>query len=204
MLKKYFLLLLFLMLISTAASAGLIQIQGMGFNADNTVGRGGMGFFGGSQAVGVNVATVENHNTTFDMFGPTTAMQNENATLIQSGRANGVGGSSETGQTASMVGIQGQAAGNWGNPGAQGQILNVNFGSTGKQQGGIGGAVGNQSFIGNQNQTLFTPGRTTVNTQTVGVNQYSNVSGVSPGTSAYVNGNVEVTAGQGQITTNIF
>ena len=98
-----------------------------------------------------------------------------------------------------MIGLQGQVASNRGRLGAQGQILNADLGSTGSQQGGIGGAVGNQYFTGTQNQSLFMPGQTTFNTQTVEVMQYSNVSGISPGTNASVNSNADVTAGQGQI-----
>jgi hypothetical protein len=200
MIKKYLLILLLLMMPGSVVWASLIQIQGMGFTADNTVGRGGgMGFGGGSQAVGSNIINVSNNNRTVDMFGPTLALQDENATLVQTGRAAGIGGSSQTGQTASMIGLQGQAAANRGSLGAQGQILNANLGNTGNQRGGIGGAVGTQYFTGTQNQSLFLPGQTTYNTQTVEIMQYSNVSGSSPGTNASVNSNADVTAGQGQI-----
>jgi hypothetical protein len=125
-----------------------------------------------------------------------TARQEAEGVLVQRAATKGCGGASGVAQGAKIQGIQGQLAKPYG-PKAQEQALNVKLGQVAMKKGGVGCTHGMQSFVGGQSQTITTPHVTATQTQVVGAEQYSAVSGRRGSKGMVVNTvNVEMTQGQ--------
>jgi len=128
---------------------------------------------GVGSAQGGNMLTAYHDQVGFDACTGTIAIQQEGGVL---------------GQTAAT------------NPQMQGQVLGVRLGQAASKSSGVGGAVGGQTFVGEQSQTILSLHGTSVQSQFVGAGQYSAVSG-GPCSSAVALNDVDIMMGQGQINT---
>jgi hypothetical protein len=193
MLKKLTFSVVVVLLLSSGAFAFIGQVEGFSIEACNLVGRSG----GVGSAQGGNMLTAYHDQVGFDACTGTIAIQQEGGVLGQTATAAGAGGRSGVGQEAEVCGLQGQLA---TNPQMQGQVLGVRLGQAASKSSGVGGAVGGQTFVGEQSQTILSLHGTSVQSQFVGAGQYSAVSG-GPCSSAVALNDVDIMMGQGQINT---
>ncbi len=195
MLRKFLIFVVVILLFSSGALADIGQVEGFSIGALNLVGR--CGPIGSAQ--GGNIVII-GHSQQIQKPGfSTTARQEEKGILVQYGTAKGAGGLSGVAQGAKVQGMQGQLTKPFGST-LQGQRLNVNLGQVALKAGGVGGTKGIQGFVGGQSQTITTPRMTSTQTQSVGIGQYSAVSG-GRGSNGIVVNTVNVEMGQGQIVT---
>lgn len=195
MLRKFLIVAVVILLFSSGALADIGQVEGFSIGALNLVGRcGPVG-----SAKGGNIVIIGHSQQIQKPYFSTTARQQEKGILVQHGTAKGAGGVSGVAQGANVKGIQGQLTKPFGQA-VQGQRLNVNLGQIALKAGGVGGTKGVQGFVGGQSQTITTPRMTSTQTQFVGIEQCSAVSG-GIGSKGIVVNTVNVKMGQGQIIT---
>ena len=187
-----------ILLLSSGAFAAIGQAEGFSIGALNIVQRVG----GAGWAEGGNLVMVGQSQKVH--AAGTAAIQKETGILTQSAKVVGICGTTKILQNASVEGLQSQlvVSGKHGFQ-AQGQSLTVGLDSVVRKTGGIGGAVGEQSFVGGQNQILVTPGGTSANSQVVGATQFASVS-AHPGSNVVVNNSLDVQMGQSQIVTGSY
>lgn len=198
MLRSFLFSVAVILLISSGAFAAIGQAEGFSISALNNVQRvGGAGWAKSGNMVMVG------HSQRVRAAG-TVAKQKETGILTQRASAAGLGGATKIKQNASIDARQGQIIVR-GRPGiqAQGQSLTVGLGNVVRKAGGIGGAVGAQSFIGGQNQVMITPHGTGSNSQVVGATQFAAVSS-GPGSNVVVVNTLDVKMGQSQIFTGSY
>ena len=198
MFRGFSLSVVVILLLSSGAFAAIGQAEGFSIGALNMVQRVG----GAGWAEGGNLVMVGQSQKVH--VAGTAAIQKETGILTQSAKAVGICGTTKILQNASVEGLQSQlvVSGKHGFQ-AQGQSLTVGLDSVVRKTGGIGGAVGEQSFVGGQNQILVTPGGTSANSQVVGATQFASVS-AHPGSNVVVNNSLDVQMGQSQIVTGSY
>lgn len=153
-----------LLLLSSMAFADTGQVQTFNIGLDNVVGL----LEGSGVAVNTNVATVVNEQIASDIGSGTTAVQVSTGAFVQ--------GASTTGAYGLFVVEQdGQASGWQINPG--GQWLQTNFLQQVFKSGGIGLALGIQSFVGSQVQHIMTPFGVLTNVDYIGVARLDGIGG---------------------------
>ena len=198
MLRGFSLSVAVILLLSSGAFAAIGQAEDFFIGALNKVQRvGGAGWAEGGNLV------MAGHSQKVHAMG-TTAIQKETGILIQGAKAVGICGATKIMQDASADGLQSQLVvpGKHGFQ-AQGQSLTVGLDNVIRKTGGIGGAEGEQGFVGGQHQMLVTPGGTSANSQVVGAAQFAPVSG-GPGSNVVVNNSLDVQMGQSQIVTGSY
>ena len=193
MLRRFALSVVIILLLSSGAFAFIGQVEGFSIGAANLVERSG----GFGSATGGNMLTANHHQVGFDACTGMVAIQKEGGVLGQAASAAGACGTTGVEQEAEVCGLQGQFA---TNPRMQGQVLGVSLGQTAYKDGGVGGAEGEQGFVGGQLQILSSPRGTSVESQFVSVAQYSAVGG-GHHSDAVASNDVDITMSQGQINT---
>lgn len=124
-----------------------------------------------------NIAAVGHNQRSTDRYNFVTALQSENAMLVQGAYAAGLTGGFAVGQTANALGGQLQAVGG-GGLGIQDQLLKANFDQyVANIGGGIGAALGIQAFAGLQVQLIISPYGASTNVQYLGLGQVDKVGG---------------------------
>lgn len=190
--KKFLISVLVILLLSSGAFAGIGQVQGFSIGAVNMVKRVG----GPGSAESLNIAIVGHKQKAGSFCCGSVAMQKEVGILGQYASVDGRGGKSFVLQGATVQGLQGQLVVGRG-PKAQGQSLNMSLGQLTVKNGGVGGAIGVQGFVGYQTQRIDTPRTKSTQSQFVGAVQYSNISG-SPSSNIVVGSILDINMGQGQ------
>jgi hypothetical protein len=168
--RKFVLYLVLFFLPASTCFAQLIQSQGYGIGGDNGVVLAG----GSSAAQNTNVAVVGQNQQSNNPYNPVKLMQSENAMLVQSANAVGLDGAFGVGQVANVLGGQVQAAS--GPQSMQDQFLNGNFDQA-VAGGGIGAAVGIQSFVGLDAQLIVSLYGTSANVNCLGMALVDTVGG---------------------------
>jgi hypothetical protein len=186
-----------LFLAASGALADIGQMQGFSIGSLNLVGR--CGTVGSAQ--GENTVVISHTQVVHKPYFSVKARQEEEGVLVQHGTAKGSGGVSGVAQRATVQGLQGQHTRLFG-PKMQGQGLNLKLEQVAMKSYGVGCTQGEQSFVGGQSQTITTPHVTSTETQFVGVEQYSAVSG-RRGSKGMVVNTVNVEMGQGQSITGL-
>jgi hypothetical protein len=147
--KKFLLSAAVILLLSSGALADIGQVQAFEIGAVNKVKVvGGLGMASGGNYLEIGQRQMERKAR----LG--SAALKQGGTLTQHARAQARGGAIGVGQNASVVGLQKQFIGH-GRRGShqQGQSLNLNLNTiVRKPRGGIGRAIGSQSFVGEQSQ----------------------------------------------------
>lgn len=184
-----------ILLLSSGAFAAIGQAEGFSIGALNMVQKVG----GAGWAEGGNLVIV-GQSQQAHIVGAA-AMQKETGILNQSASVYGTGGITKVVQNASADGLQNQLV----VPGrngfqAQGQSLTVGLDNVVRKTGGIGGAEGEQGFVGGQHQILVTPNRISANSQVVEASQFAAVSG-GKNSNILVNNTLDVQMEQNQIAT---
>lgn len=195
MLKKFLLFAAVILLLSSGAFADIGQVQGFSIGALNKAERvGGYGW-----AKSGNMLTVGHSQKTYGACCGSAARQQEKGKLLQHARTAGVGGSTAVRQNASVVGLQGQLI-RGGRRGlqAQGQCLTLNLNTRAQKAGGIGGAIGSQSFVGEQSQRQVYRGGFSVSSQFVQAEQCTKIIG-GKRSDIVVKNNLDVKMFQGNI-----
>jgi hypothetical protein len=165
-------LLLFFLPVSTCF-AELIQSQGYGIGGDNIVILAG-GPAGAAQ--NTNVAVIGQNQQSGSPYSPVKLMQSENAMLVQSANAVGLDGAFfGVGQNAAVLGGQSQTA--IGGQTMQNQYLNSLFAQDAVSDGGIGAAVGIQSFVGLDAQLMISVYGASANVNCLGLTQVNTAGG---------------------------
>jgi hypothetical protein len=126
------------------------------------------------------------------------AIQKQIGKIAQNASISGFGGSAKVIQNAQIKGSQEQTikAGKYSMR-TQEQNLNVKLDNFIQKSGGIGRAEGAQKFVGSQSQIQNTPGGTSINEQSVKIQQNAKVDG-NPCSTIIVNNSVNVQMGQSQ------
>jgi len=169
--RKFVLYLVLFFLPVSTCFAQLIQSQGYGIGGDNGVVLAG----GSGAAQNTNVAVVGQNQQSNNPYSPVKLMQSENAMLVQSANAVGLDGAFGVGQVANVLGGQLQAAS--GRQTMQDQFLNGNFDQAVAGNGGIGAAVGIQSFVGLDAQLIVSLYGASANVNCLGLSQVDTVGG---------------------------
>lgn len=185
------------LLLSSGAFAAIGQAEGFSIGALNMVQRVG----GAGWAEGGNLVMVGQSQKAYIVGAA--AIQKETGMLNQSASVYGTSGITKVLQNASADGLQNQHQ--LVVPGknsfqAQGQSLTIGLDSVVRKIGGIGGAEGEQGFVGGQHQILITPNQISVNSQVVEATQFAAVSG-GKGSNVLVNNTLDVQMKQNQIAT---
>jgi len=167
-----FLILIFLPVCTSYGALG--QAQGFLIGAENGVLLVG-GAAGAAQSA--NVAVVGHNQKATDPYCFVTALESENAMLVQGAYAAGLTGVFGVGQTANVLGGQLQAVGVGGGLGIQDQFLKANFAQDVARSDGIGAALGIQAFAGLQVQLIISPYGASTNVQYLGIGQVDHVTG---------------------------
>jgi len=195
--RKFLIFAVVIFMFTSGALADIGQIQGFSVGSLNIVGR--CGPVGSAQ--GENMVVVSHTQLVHKPYFSVTARQEEEGVLIQHGITKGAGGVSGVAQRATIKGLQGQRINPFA-PRVQGQGLNLKLEQVAMKNGGVGCTLGEQSFVGGQSQTITTPHATSTETQLVGVEQYSAVSG-RRGSKGMVVNTVNVKMKQGQNVTGL-
>lgn len=195
MLRGFSLFVMAILLLSSGAFAAIGQAEGFSIGALNMVQKVG----GAGWAEGGNLVMVGQKQEVHTVG--TLARQKQAGLLNQSASVYGTCGITKVLQKASVDGLQNQLV----VPGrrnfqAQGQSLTIGLDSVVRKTGGIGGAAGEQGFVGSQHQVLLAPNGISANSQVVEASQFSAVSG-GQGSDILVNNTVDVQMGQNQIAT---
>lgn len=198
MLRSFSLSVAVILLLSSGVFACIGQAEGFSINALNVVQRVG----GAGWAESGNMVMVDHGQRAYAKG--TTAVQREAGILLQGARVAGLGGATTVLQNASVDAGQEQnvAASRYGSL-EQGQSLTVGLDNVILKRGGIGTAVGAQSFIGGQDQVIITPNGKAESYQVVGAAQFASVSG-SPCSNVVIVNTIDVDMSQGQAVTGRF
>ncbi len=177
-----------LLLSATAAASaiGLNQNQGFWEYAGN-----GASLVGDGAAGNIGTFTVDLMQFGVDNTTHTTAYQNTAGALMQSAGVSGMGGVFNVDQDAVMAGGQIQIP----VVDLQDQNLSAVLGQDVTKVGGMGTALGLQTFLGVPTQLAFTPWGGSANVQGIGVSLYDAVGG-GPGGGMQVAGGANLSAGQ--------
>jgi hypothetical protein len=167
-----FLILIFLPVYATFGSLG--QAQGYLFDAQNAAALAG-GPIGAAQ--NTNVALVGQNQRSTSPYSFVTALQSENAMLIQGAYAVGMDGIFGVAQRANVLGGQTQVPGVGSDLGIQDQSLAGAFTQDFARAGGIGAAVGIQGFTGLDVQLIISPHGASANVQYLGLAQADSIGG---------------------------
>ncbi len=210
MLKSFLLFISVILLLSSGAYASIGHTKGFSIGNCTTINQAedfSIGAFnmvkrfgGAGRAEGGNIVTVGQRQET--QAAGTKAIQQETGDLTQNASAVGLCGHTNIKvlQDASVEGLQGQIVeGGRHRPSMreQGQGLTVGLDNVIRKSGGVGRAVGEQGFVGEQHQTIVNPSGTSENTQIVDVEQYASVKG-GPCSNVEVKNSVDVNMGQWQ------
>jgi len=183
--------IVFVLVLSSGAFAAILQGQSFGINTGNNLLLNGAG---NSAAYSVNILPVVN---TQEASGPgrTRALQTQVGSLVQSASAAGEAGQYIVGQNGDAFGGQLQYVPGYYNLGTQVQDLDADLTQNVLKAGGIGAALGIQSFIGCQMQFVVTPFGMSANVQYAGVANANAVAG-GPDSSMLVSGGLDIGADQ--------
>lgn len=170
--KKFAVYLLLFFLPVSTCFADFIQYQDYGIGGFNGVilAAGPVG-----AAQNTNVALVGQNQQSNNPYSTVKGMQSQNAMLVQGAYAVGLDGAFGVGQTANVLGGQLQAA-DGGNT-MQDQFLNAAFAQDVARNGGIGAAVGIQSFVGLDAQLMVSLHGASANVNCLGLSQVDTVGG---------------------------
>lgn len=149
--------------ICTGAAFDLQEYQIGGYN--------GAGIAGGpGGATSTNLEVVKQLSTTSDNYGLTRMVQAQVGALAQLAAVGGMDGLFAVDQTGQAQGAQGQLhTGGPINLGVQNQLTNVGLENAVTKLGGLGAAIGAQTFVGVQVQITATPYGVNINAQPVNV-----------------------------------
>ncbi|MDH7599039.1 MAG: hypothetical protein QHH07_05315 [Sedimentisphaerales bacterium] len=138
------------------------------YKIEGVNGAGIVGGPGGSTSTNVDV--VKQLSQTSDNYGLTRMVQAQVGALGQVAAVGGMDGLFAVEQAGTATGLQGQAhMGGPNNLGWQDQLANVGLAEQVTKLGGIGVALGMQTFVGVQVQIIATPHGVNINAQPVNV-----------------------------------
>lgn len=191
--KKFLLSAAVILLLSSGALADIGQVQAFEIGAVNKVKVvGGLGMASGGNYLEIGQRQMERKAR----LG--SAAMKQGGTLTQHARAQAWGGEIGVRQNASINGSQNQLIGH-GRRGShqQGQSLNLNLNTIArKPRGGIGRAIGSQSFVGEQSQKQTYRGGFSASSQFVRAEQSVKIIG-GRGSNVVVENNLNVSMFQG-------
>lgn len=167
-----FLILIFLPVCASFGSLG--QAQSYLFDAQNGAALVG-GPAGGAQ--NTNIALVGQNQRSTNPYSFVTALQSQNAMLVQGAYTVGMDGLFGVAQGANVVGGQTQVPGVGGSLGIQNQFLEGAFAQDLIKNGGIGSAMGIQGLVDLQVQLIVSPHGASTNVQYLGLAQADSVGG---------------------------
>jgi hypothetical protein len=195
MLRGFPLSVTVILLLSSGAFAAIGHAEGFSIGALNMVQKVG----GAGWAEGGNLVMVGQSQEVYAVG--TLARQKQAGLLNQSASVYGTCGITKVLQNVSADGLQNQlvVSGRRGFQ-AQGQSLTVGLDNIIRKTGGVGGASGEQGFVGGQRQVLVTPNGTSANSQVVEASQLATVSGCRA-SNILVKSNLDVQMEQNQIAT---
>jgi len=180
------------LLLSSVAGADAVNVQSILMGADNFVATTG----GDGGAGNTNALTVAEDQVNEDPAHHVFTYQGGTGALVQSAAATGTGGLLGVTQTGDAVSMQ--VLTQPGNSlGIQDQYLNAWLNQQVLDGGGVGSALGIQSFVGLQTQISFTLWGASANIQGLGVTCFDAISG-GPNGSMQIGGNTDVGIGQSQ------
>ncbi|MBA7690004.1 hypothetical protein ES703_98523 [subsurface metagenome] len=191
--KKFLISVAVILLLSSGALADIGQVQAFEIGAVNKVKVvGGLGMASGGNYLEIGQRQMERKAR----LG--SAAMKQGGTLTQHARAQARGGAIGVVQNASVDGSQKQFIGH-GRRGShqQGQSLNLNLNTIArKPRGGIGRAIGSQSFVGEQSQKQAYRGGFSASSQFVQAEQSVKIIG-GPSSNVVVKNNLNVSMFQG-------
>ena len=179
------------LLLSSVAGADAVNLQtilmGAGNNVATTGGEGGVG--------NTNALTVAENQVNDDPAHHVFTYQGGTGSLVQSAAAVGTGllGVNQTGNAASLQLLTQPGL----SLGTQDQYLDAVLDQTVLDGGGVGAALGIQSFVGLQTQISFTMWGASANIQGLGVTCFDAISG-GPNGGMQIGGSTDVGIGQNQ------
>jgi len=192
MLKKSIFVLLGILAMTSIVFAGIAQQQNFDIGATNT-----MSLWDGLEmTAGANLATVHHWQNAIGSCG-LSAREVERVELEQGGYAAGIGVLFSVDQHETASGDQVQLIDSCVGPMAQGQMFYADMGQELSQLEAGGIATGSQSFLGTHRQEMVSLSATMAESQQVGVDQSTVVSG-GPVSNAAVTSGVVVHANQAQ------
>ncbi len=193
--KKFLISAAVILLLSSGALANIGQVQCFEIGAVNKVKVvGGLGMASGGNYLEIGQRQMKRKAC----IG--SAAMKQGGTLTQNARAQARGGAIGVGQNASVVGSQKQFIGH-GRRGShqQGQSLNLDLNTIARKPlGGIGRAIGSQSFVGEQSQKQAYHGGFSASSQFVRAEQGVKIIG-GPNSNVVVKNNLNVSMSQGSI-----
>lgn len=153
-------------LLSCVCLGAAANLQSYEIGGSNFAGIAG----GPGGATSTNVDTVKQLSNTSDNYGLTHMVQAQVGALAQIAAVGGMDGLFAVEQAGEAVGVQGQAhTGGPNNLGWQQQMANVGLADQVTKLGGLGAALGMQTFVGVQVQITATPYGVSINAQPVNV-----------------------------------
>lgn len=197
MLGKLTVSLIAVLLLSCAALASVGQTQGFAIGAFNDVINSGCV----GSAEGGNTVTVGHTQKVSDFWQGVSMRQQEGATLTQNAKVIGSRANDSVGQTGSIEGLQSQYV----RPGREGlrsdeQTLGGNLETLVTHKGAIGRVVSEQSLVGSQSQREATRSGLSEASQSVQVNQFTEIRG-GWNSNVKVNNGVDVSLSQSNFVT---
>jgi len=174
-------------LLSSWSFADVGQIQTFIIGGDNSLGL----IEGAGAAANANLMTVELNQLTTDDGSGVTALQFQVGAVIQGANAAGGYGLLGAVQDGQAVGAQVQTI----PPGEQLQYLNAELPQLVFKIGGIGAALGVQSFTGVQVQHILTPFGISANVQYMGVAAIDGIGG-GPNNNSILSKGINISGGQ--------
>ncbi len=196
MLRKFLLSATVILLLSSGAFADIGQVQGFSIGALNKVKiDGGFGWASGGNYLEIG----QRQKQSSACLG--SAAMKQGGILEQHACVGGRGGQKAVVQNATVGGKQGQLveSGRRGHSlRAQGQCLTLNLNTKALKSGGIGGAIGSQSFVGEQSQRQVYRGGFSVSSQFVQAEQCTKIIG-GKRSDVVVKNNLDVKMFQGNI-----
>lgn len=182
----------FVCVLSSGAFAVVGQAQNFHLGAGNAATLTGEGT---GAVASTNLATVINTQDATNASGHIRLLQLEAGSLVQGASAAGMSGIFSVGQGGEAVGAQLQIVPTYFDLGTQVQNLDAVLGQDVLKIGGLGSALGIQSFIGCQVQFIITPFGMSANVQYVGVVQGDAIGG-GPDSTMMISEGVSFEAGQ--------
>jgi len=194
--KKFLISVAVILLLSSGALANIGQVQCFEIGALNKVKVvGGFGIASGGNYLEIGQRQMESKAC----LG--SAAMKQGGILDQQACVGSMGGQNVVLQNASVSGVQGQliVGGRRGHGlRAQGQSLTLNLNTKAIKIGGIGGAKGSQSFVGEQSQKQAYRGGFSASSQFVQAEQSVKIIG-GPSSNVVVKNNLDVNMFQGSI-----
>jgi hypothetical protein len=197
MLGKFTLSLVAVLLLSCGAFASVGQTQGFAIGAFNDVVSSGCV----GSAEGGNMVTVGHAQKLSDVWHGITIRQEEKGALMQNAKVVGSRGSDVVGQNGSVEGTQSQyARAGYSGTRTDEQTLNANLETLTTHKGAVGRVMSEQSVVGSQSQRQTTPSGFSEASQSVQVDQLTEIRGGSY-SNVKVNNGVDVSLSQSNFVT---